>query len=173
MLAYTENHLKWKQNEVCIWCHLKTQGLILLFVVAWGLPLCHKNDFTYLPYVFSPTPTNAPYQQLTALKKQSYIWWCHKTSCLLLLWISSSRALLCCPIRWTPTGDRRNQNQAILPRCVNLRKEGMTCQNHRATYCNINSEAPNIRLAQSISVALNIQIYERAKALSLKSLLLP
>lgn len=117
--------------------------------------------------------TNVPYQQLSALKKQSYIWWCHKTSCLLLLWMSSSRTLLCSPIRWTPTGDRRSQNQAILPRCVNLRKEGMTCQNQRATYCNINSKAPNIRPAQSISVALNIQIYERAKAMSLKSLWLP
>lgn len=162
MLAYTEHHLKWKQDEVYIWCHLKTQGQILLFVVAWGLPLCYKNDFIYLPCVFSPTPTNVPYQ-LSALKKQNYIWWCHqKTNCLLLLWISSSRTLLCRPIRWTPTGDRRNRNQAILSRCVNLRKDSMTCQNHRATYCNINSEAPNIRLVQSIAVTLNIQTYERA-----------
>ena len=153
-----------------IWCHLKTQDLILLFVVALGLLLCYKNICIYLLYVFFPTSTNVPYQ-LSALKKQSYIWWCHKkTNCLLLLWISSSRTLLCRPIRWTPTGDRRNQHQAILSRCVNLRKDGMTCQNHRATYCNINSEAPNIRLVQSITVALNIQIYERAKALILKSL---
>lgn len=29
LLAYTEHHLKWKQDEVYIWCHLKTQGQIL------------------------------------------------------------------------------------------------------------------------------------------------
>lgn len=119
---------------------------------------------------FSPVNVSYP---LSTLKKKSCIWWCHEqTNCVLLLWFSSSRTLMFMSIRWTHTRDSsRNLNQATLSRWVNLREDGTTCQNHRATYCkncSINPEAPNIRLAQPSMISLNIQIYERAKALILK-----
>lgn len=170
LLAYTENHFRWQWNWV---------DTMLFANAPFSYPVCSclraafvLQEWFYLLKVYVLlndcfSPVNSPYHLCVKDAKFLFAGVIVRPTAFSCYHSHHQGLKGWCQKRWTQTGAcSRNWNQAILARWVNLREDGMTCQNNRATYfkkCNINPEAPNIRLSQFITGYLNIQTSKSAK----------
>lgn len=164
LVTCTENHFRWQWNWV---------DMMPFANAALSSPVCSclraafvLQEWFYLLKVYVLlndcfSPVNSPYHLCVKEAKFLFAGVIVRPTVFLLLSFPSSRTQGFMPKKMNSNCSLfKKLKSSYLARWVNLREDGMTCQNNRATYfkkCNINPEAPTIRLSQFITGYLNIQ----------------